>query len=82
MLPSSLTVSLSISLLGLLTVAVFLWAWFSRQFDDIDGQAMLPLDEDDMSVQRPWETASQRAARVERWGPPTAPLPGAWGGRA
>ena len=36
MLPSSLTVSLSITVLGLLSVAAFLWAWFSGQFDDIE----------------------------------------------
>ncbi|MCU0626831.1 MAG: cbb3-type cytochrome oxidase assembly protein CcoS [Gemmatimonadaceae bacterium] len=35
MLPSSATVSLSITILGLLSLAAFVWAWRSGQFDDI-----------------------------------------------
>jgi cbb3-type cytochrome oxidase maturation protein len=82
MLPSSLTVSLSITVLGLLSVVAFLWAWFSGQFDDIERQGMIPLDDDDMNVLRPWETAAQRAAREARFGPSRPAGPGAWGGRS
>jgi cbb3-type cytochrome oxidase maturation protein len=81
MLPSSLTVTLAITILGLLTVAAFVWAWRRGQFERIDRQALLPLDDDDMNVARPWETASQRAERVEEFGPPQpVRVRGAWGG--
>lgn len=81
MLPSSLTVTLAITILGLLTVAVFLWAWRTGQFDRISAQALLPMDDDDYTVVRPWETAAQHAERVTAHGPPTAPeTPGIWGG--
>jgi len=81
MLPSSLTVTLATTLLGLLTVAVFFLAWKRGQFDRISQQALLPLDDDDVSVARPWETPSQRAERVEEFGPPAkGSTPGIWGG--
>ena len=81
MLPSSLVVTLAITLLGLLTVAVFVWAWRAGHFDRIDRQALLPMDDDDFNVTRPWETPAQRAARIEEFGPPRpAVTPGVWGG--
>lgn len=81
MLPSSLAVTLATTILGLLTVAVFVWAWRKGQFDRINQQALLPLDDDDFNVARPWETAAQRAERVEEFGPPQPVLtPGIWGG--
>lgn len=81
MLPSSLVVTLAITLLGLLTVAVFAVAWRKGQFDRIDRQALLPLDEDDLNVERPWETPAQRTARVAEHGPlHPAATPGVWGG--
>ncbi len=81
MLPSSLTVTLATTILGLLTVAVFFLAWRRGQFNRINQQALLPLDDDDMNVARPWETASQRAERVEEFGPPARrTTPGIWGG--
>jgi nitrogen fixation-related uncharacterized protein len=80
MLPSSLTVTLAITCLGLLSVAAFVWAWRAGQFAKIPRQALLPLDDTENAVARPWETASQRAARIEEFGPPTDPAPGMWGG--
>ncbi len=81
MLPSSLTVTLAITILGLITAAVFVWAWHRGHFDRINQQALLPLDDDDFNVARPWETASQRAERVENFGPPRpSATPGLWGG--
>jgi nitrogen fixation-related uncharacterized protein len=81
MLPSSLTVTLAITILGLLTVAAFVWAWRKGHFDRIPQQALLPLDDDDMNVTRPWESAAQRAERVEDFGPTHAAVtPGVWGG--
>jgi hypothetical protein len=81
MLPSSLTVTLAITILGLLTVAVFIWAWHRGHFNSIPRQALIPLDGDDMRTSRPWETPSQRAERVEEFGPPApAVTPGVWGG--
>jgi cbb3-type cytochrome oxidase maturation protein len=80
MLPSSLTVTLAITCLGLLSVAAFVWAWRAGQFANIPRQALLPLDDTENAVARPWETASQRAARIEEFGPPTDPAPGMWGG--
>jgi nitrogen fixation-related uncharacterized protein len=83
MLPSSLTVTLAITLLGLCTVAVFVWAWRRGQFNNIKQQALIPLDDDDLNVARPWESASQRAERVEEFGPPrVSATPGVWGGAA
>lgn len=81
MLPSSLTVTLAITVLGLLTVAAFIWAWRKGQFDDIQQQALIPLDDDDFNVARPWENVAQRAQRVAEFGPPTVvATPGIWGG--
>ena len=81
MLPSSLIVTLAITILGLLTVAAFVWAWRLGHFDRINSQALLPMDDDDFTVTRPWETAAQRAQRVEEFGPThTAAAPGVWGG--
>lgn len=81
MLPSSLTVTLAITLLGLLTVAVFVWAWRKGHFDRINQQALLPMDDDDFNVTRPWETPAQQAQRVDDYGPTHAPVtPGVWGG--
>lgn len=81
MLPSSLTVTLAITILGLLTVAVFLWAWRKGQFDRISDQALLPLDDDDFNVARPWETAAQHTQRIAEYGPSQPPAtPGIWGG--
>jgi cbb3-type cytochrome oxidase maturation protein len=82
MLPSSAAVSLSITILGLLSLAAFVWAWRSGQFDDIERQGMIPLDDGDLATFRPWETPSQRAHRVEEFGPPRPAAPGAWGGTA
>ncbi|HYW50304.1 MAG TPA: hypothetical protein VE861_06850 [Gemmatimonadaceae bacterium] len=81
MLPSSLTVTLAITILGLLTVAAFAWAWRLGHFDRIGPQALLPMDDDDFSAARPWETPAQTAERVADFGPPrSAPTPGVWGG--
>lgn len=80
MLPSSLTVALATTLLGLLSVAVFVWAWRAGHFSNIPRQALLPLDDAENAVARPWETAAQRAARVEEYGPPREARPGMWGG--
>ncbi len=82
MLPSSLTVTLSIAVLGLLSAGAFFWAWRTGQFDDIERQGMIPLDDDDMNVLRPWETAAQRTAREARYGPSRPADPSAWGGRS
>ncbi len=81
MLPSSLTVTLATTILGLLTVAVFVWAWRKGQFDRIQQQALLPMDDDDFNVIRPWESPAQRAERIENYGPThVAVTPGVWGG--
>jgi hypothetical protein len=81
MLPSSLTVTLAITILGLLTAAVFVWAWRQGHFDRINQQALLPLDDDDFNASRPWETDAQRAERVAEYGPPRPSVtPGVWGG--
>lgn len=81
MLPSSLTVTLAITILGLLTVAAFLWAWRKGQFNRISDQALLAMDDDDFNVARPWETFAQRTERVRAHGPSQPPaVPGIWGG--
>lgn len=81
MLPSSLTVTLAITILGLLTVAAFLWAWRKGQFNRISDQALLAMDDDDFNVARPWETFAQRSERVQAHGPSQPPaVPGIWGG--
>ncbi len=83
MLPSSLAVVIAITLLGLLTVAVFMAAWRRGHFDRINAQSLIPLDDDDFSVARPWETESQRDARAAEHGPlQPAVTPGIWGGAA
>ena len=83
MLPSSLAVTIAITLLGLITVAIFLASWRRGHFDRIEAQSMIPLDDDDFAVARPWETETQRQARVAEFGPlRPAVTPGVWGGAA
>jgi len=83
MLPSSLAVTVAITLLGLLTVALFLAAYRRGHFDRIDAQSLIPLDDDDFNVTRPWESEAQREARMAEHGPlRPAVTPGIWGGAA
>ena len=62
-------------------VSPSVWAWRAGHFDRISSQALLPMDDDDFNVTRPWETAAQRAERVKEFGPThAAATPGVWGG--
>ena len=79
MFPSSFAVILA----GLATVAAalgaFAWAWWRGQFTDTDAQRHVIFDARDLRVERPWETAGERAARAARYGAPSAAHRGEWG---
>jgi nitrogen fixation-related uncharacterized protein len=80
MLPAATAVLWTGALLGLLALAGFGWAWSVGHFADLDAQAWTLLDGDDLRYARPWETAHQRAARQDAYGPPLDAPPGTWGG--
>ena len=69
-------------LLGLIALGAFVWAWRRGQFRELDRQAHVIFDERDLRLERPWETADQRAEREARYGPLVEPSPGEWGGAA
>ncbi|HEY9448474.1 MAG TPA: cbb3-type cytochrome oxidase assembly protein [Gemmatimonadaceae bacterium] len=79
MLPSSFAVILA----GLATVALalgaFVWAWRRGQFTELDAQAHVILDERDLRLERPWESAAQRLERATQHGELLSPTPGEWG---
>ncbi|GAC1515934.1 MAG: hypothetical protein NVS1B4_08500 [Gemmatimonadaceae bacterium] len=79
MFPSSLVVILA----GLTTVAIalgaFLWAWRRGHLGQLEAQSRVVLDERDVRLERPWETAQQRADRARHHGALVPPLLGEWG---
>ncbi|MFQ5827785.1 MAG: hypothetical protein ACE5JD_01325 [Candidatus Methylomirabilia bacterium] len=84
MVPVSFTVTLfGLAAGGLafsLALAAFAWAWWSGQFRRLDTQARVIFEPRDYRLERPWESAIQRAERRGRYGPSEDPRPGEWGG--
>lgn len=68
--------------LALVGLALVAWAaaWRAGAFRDVDAQARVILDPRDLRLDRPWETAHQRADRRASHGEPLPPEPGEWGG--
>lgn len=79
MIPASLVVLLTGVAFGVLALACFACAWRRGHFDDMDAQAHLVFEPRDLRLERPWETAEQREARLIH-GAPVPPAPGEWGG--
>jgi cbb3-type cytochrome oxidase maturation protein len=80
MFPSSLAVVITGLVLGGISLAAFGWAYFRGQFDNLDAQSRVILDERDYQLERPWETMLQRAEREAAHGALREPTPGEWGG--
>jgi nitrogen fixation-related uncharacterized protein len=80
MLPSSLAVVLTALGFALLALVAFAWGWWHGHFDNLDEQARAPFEPRDCLLERPWETAQQRAERQRQYGAPVEPEPGEWGG--
>ena len=80
MIPSSLIVIVATSALTLFAALVLLWAWRRGFFDDLDAQSKVIFEPSDWRTERPWETAEQRRARMDAYGPLVSPSPGDWGG--
>ncbi len=80
MFPSTLVLLIVVLAFMAGALVFFIWAARAGQLGDLDRQAMLPLDERDLRVSHPWETAEQAEARREAWGEPLPPEPGEWGG--
>ena len=80
MLPASPAVLLICAALVLLAVGGFAWAWRWGQFTALDAQSLVIFDADDLRYERPWESPTQRQARIAAYGPPVPAKPGQWGG--
>jgi cbb3-type cytochrome oxidase maturation protein len=79
MFPSSLVVVLTGLSLGLLALAAFAWGWRRGQYRDLPAQSRAIFEPRDLRLERPWETATQRADRERQFGTlEPAPL-GEWG---
>ena len=79
MLDGSTHVLVLVVLMGFATIAVFAWAWLSGKLVDPEAQAASVLDARDLRLDRPWESAEERASREDRFGPLVAAEPGEWG---
>jgi len=79
MFPSSLVVVLTGLGFGLLALAAFAWGWRRGQYRDLSAQARVIFDARDMRLDRPWETAQQRAERAREFGALEPAPPGEWG---
>lgn len=58
----------------------FAWAWSRGLLEAHPDDAALALDEHDLRVARPWESAPQALERIAAHGPAIPPRPGEWGG--
>lgn len=79
MFPSSLAVILTGLALAAIALGAFAWGWRSGAFSHLDAQARIILDERDLRLERPWETADQRAVRLAAYGSHIQAEPGEWG---
>ncbi len=61
-------------------LVIFAWAWSRGLLEVHPGDDALALDEDDLRIARPWETADQASARIAEHGPALPARPGEWGG--
>ena len=82
MIPSSLPVIVATAALTLLAAAVLAWAYWRGFFRDLDAQARVIFEPEDLRLERPWETPVDRLEREMRHGKLGAPVPGEWGGAA
>ena len=82
MIPSSVPIIVATAALTLLAAAVLGWAWWRGFFRDLDAQARVIFEPDDLQLERPWETPVQRIERETVFGAPVRPHPGEWGGAA
>ena len=82
MIPSSLPVIVATAVLTLLAAAVLAWAYWRGFFRDLDAQARVIFEPEDLRLERPWETPVDRLEREMRHGKLVAPVPGEWGGAA
>lgn len=80
MFAASLHLLLLVGIAGLASVAAFAWAFARGQLDDLDAQARSVLDDRDLRLDRPWESAADRAARERAHGPLVGGTPRDWGG--
>jgi cbb3-type cytochrome oxidase maturation protein len=80
MFPSSLAVVITGLVLGGISLAAFGWAWLRGQFNHLDVQSRVILEQRDYQLERPWETPLQRAERSAGHGPLLEPTAGEWGG--
>jgi hypothetical protein len=81
-IPSSVPIIVATAALTLLAAAVLGWAWWRGFFRDLDAQARVIFEPDDLQLERPWETPVQRIERETVFGAPVRPHPGEWGGAA
>jgi cbb3-type cytochrome oxidase maturation protein len=65
--------------LGLVALAAFAWVWRTGAFRQLDRQARIILDDQDLRLERPWESPHQQAERGARYGEPLPPWPSEWG---
>jgi nitrogen fixation-related uncharacterized protein len=78
--PVSVVVIVATALLTLVAAGVLLWAMRRGFFGNLDAQALAVFDDDDLRVERPWESTAERGEREHRYGPLVRPSRGEWGG--
>jgi len=79
MFPSSLAVAVTGLALGVLALGAFAWAWRHGQFGHLHAQSRVIFEPRDFRLERPWETATQRAQRELEFGAPETAAPSEWG---
>ena len=79
MFPSSLVVAVTGLALGLLAFCAFAWAWRRGHFGHLGRQSRVIFEARDLRLERPWETATQRAERELEYGALETAAPGEWG---
>lgn len=82
MLPTSLVVAIVTVTMTLVPALLLFWAWRRGYFRDLEAQSRVIFEPRDWQVRRPWESADDQLIRELRFGPPSDPEPGEWGGGA
>lgn len=68
MIPLSFTMIFIGTVIGIVSLLIFSWAFSQGAFDQLNDQAMMVLDDADLRFERPWETQEQTLERFQRHG--------------
>ena len=80
MVPVSVVVIVATAMLTLIAAGVLGWAMRRGFLGNLEAQAFAVFDDDDLRMERPWESSGERGERERLYGAPLAPSRGEWGG--